>query len=85
MLSGTTDVKTWTFQESGSAYINGSTPLTYAIRGKRLIHTYVNTGVKKEYQIDELSESTLKVYFPFVPGAYQDAMHQWYTFTRMKE
>ncbi len=83
--TGSTNVKTWTFKDSRSAYINGSTPLTYAIKGKCLIHTYINTGMVKEYQIEELSESTLKVYFPFVPGPYQDALHQWYTFTRMKE
>ena len=84
MVSGQTDVKTWTFLESGSAYINGSTPITYTINDRFLTFKYINTGKEFVYEIEDLTESTLKVYFYFVPGRYQDGMDQWYTFKKMK-
>ena len=84
-MSASTDVKTWTFHETGTAYINNATPLTYTINGKYLTLSYVNTGREIVYEIEELSDSRLKVYWYFVPGQYQDGMDQWYTFIKMKE
>ena len=84
MVSGQTDVKTWTFLESGSAYINGSTPIIYTINGKFLTHSYMNKELEIVYEIEELSSTTLKVYWYRVPGKYQDGMDNWYTFTKMK-
>lgn len=83
-LNAITDVKTWTFCDSGSAYINGSTPITYTINDRFLTFKYINTGKEFVYEIEDLTESILKVYFYFVPGRYQDGMDQWYTFTKMK-
>ena len=84
VMSSATDVQTWTFYDSGSAYVNGATPLTYYIMGKHLTITYVNSGLEVVYEIEELSETNLKVYWYFVPGKYQDGMDNWYTFIKMK-
>ena len=84
-MSASTDVKTWTFRDGGSAYINGSTPLTYTINDKYLTISYVSSGKEIVYEIEELTTTTLKVYWYFVPGKYQDGMDEWYTFTKTKE
>ena len=83
-MSAATDVKMWTFTNSGSAYVNGSTPLTYTLNGKRLSVTYVNNGKVIDYDIEELSSTTLKVYWFEKMGKNQDNLHCWYTFTKMK-
>ena len=82
-LSAAADIKTWTFHESGSAYVNGSTPMTYTIDGKYLSLTYVNSGRTITYEIVELTESTLKVYSFTPPNQYQDGVELWFTFTKM--
>ena len=84
-MSASTDVKTWTFKDGGSAYINGSTPLTYTINDRYLTISYVSSGKEIVYEIEELTTTTLKVYWYFVPGKYQYGMDEWYTFTKMKE
>lgn len=80
---GGTDVETWTFNNAGSAYVNGSTPMTYTIEEKHLTITYVSSGTRIRYDIEELTHSTLKVHW-FVPSG-QYGFDDWYTFTRMKE
>lgn len=85
MSSGKTDVETWIFKEGGTAYVNGATPLTYTLVGNILTMTYVSSGKEIVYEIEELTTTTLKVYWYFVPGKYQDGMDEWYTFTKMKE
>lgn len=84
-LKAETDVKTWTFTKGGSAYVNGSTPLTYTINGKYLTTKYLKTGREIVYEIVELSKSKLKVYWYAAPGKYQDGTDMWYTFTKMKD
>lgn len=83
-VSATTDVKLWTFHKSGSAYVNGATPLTYTISGKRLRLIYVNNGNEANYEIWTLSPTNLEVYWhtnvPYVNYGY----NHWYTFTKMK-
>lgn len=78
-VSGGTDVKTWMFNDAGSAYVNGGTPLTYKINGDHLTITYVNTGNTVKYDIEELTKSTLRVYW------HSSWYDNWYKFSRMKE
>ena len=82
--TASTDVETWTFQDYGSAYVNGGTPIQYTLDGKYLSMTYVTTGVHNTYFIEVLTESTLKVYWKFPRNEHQEEMDLWYTFTKMK-
>lgn len=83
-LNGATDVKTWTFNREGSAYVNGNIPMTYTMNGKYLSLVNVNTGNEMVYEVEELSLYTLKVYWYAMPGKYQDGTDCWYTFSKME-
>lgn len=83
-LTASTDVKTWTFNESGSAYINGSIPLTYVIKDNILVLTYVRSGKEQSYKIVELNDHYLEVEWTTIPGKYQDPSEWWYCFSKME-
>ena len=81
--TASTDVKMWTFEESGSAYINGATPATYTIKDNNLVFKFPS-GKEASYKILRLDEQNLEVTWTTIPEKYQDPSEWWYCFTKMK-
>ena len=84
-VKATTDVKTWKFLESGLGYVNGSDPITYTQKEKVLTITYLNSGKKSRYEIEDLTYSYLKVYWHTPPSQYYKGSDSWYTFIKIEE
>jgi len=78
-LNAATGVESWTFRKSGSAYVNGGTPMSYEVNGNTLSLYNLKMKTTQYYQIEELTEYTLKVYWRATSS------DNWYTFTKMAE
>lgn len=84
-----TDVKTWTFKEGHVGYINSNTPIEHNTNGVFLTLTYVKSGKSMTYEIQELTDNMLQVYWnkPKIyikPGDYLDGSDNIYIFKKME-
>lgn len=78
--SSSTDVQTWTFDDKGYLSVNKVDYYPYTIRANRLIITYNKNKVT--YELEELSDKELKVYWFTPQSMYQQGYESWYTFVR---